>query len=134
MQVFKTRWFARFAEREGIENESLREAIARAERGLIDADLGGGLIKQRIARKGRGRSGGYRMIVAYRIRNRAVFLYGFAKNERDNMERDELMSWRRVADDWISANAQRIAEGLEDGAILEVEDDEEEQPYDRSDS
>jgi hypothetical protein len=57
----------------------LLEAIARAERGLIDADLGGGLIKQRVARQGQGRSGGYRMILAYRMKDRAVFLYAFAK-------------------------------------------------------
>ena len=58
MQIFKTRWLARFARHERITDESLREAIARAERGLIDADLGGGLIKQRVARQGQGRSGG----------------------------------------------------------------------------
>ena len=62
MEVFKTRWFARFARQERIADSSLREAIERAERGLIDADLGGGLIKQRVARPGRGRSGGYRVI------------------------------------------------------------------------
>jgi hypothetical protein len=126
MQAFKTRWFGRFAKREGVADKSLREAIERAERGLIDADLGGGLIKQRVARPGQGRSGGYRVIVAYRIRSRAVFLYGFAKSERENIGRDELISWRSVADYWISADAKRISEGLEDGAILEVEDDEEE--------
>jgi hypothetical protein len=54
MKVFKTKWFARFARHELIADTSLREAIARAERGLIDADLGGGLIKQRVARKGQG--------------------------------------------------------------------------------
>jgi hypothetical protein len=75
MQVFKTRWFARFARSEGIADRSLREAIQRAERGLIDADLGGGLIKQRVARPGQGRSGGYRVIVAYRSRARGVFLF-----------------------------------------------------------
>lgn len=75
MQAFKTRWFARFARRERIDDRSLIEAVERAERGLIDADLGGGLIKQRVARPGKGRSGGYRVIVAYRIRSRAVFLY-----------------------------------------------------------
>jgi hypothetical protein len=58
MQIFKTRWLARFARHERITDVSLREAIARAERGLIDADLGGGLIKQRVARQGQGRSGG----------------------------------------------------------------------------
>ncbi len=58
---------------------------------MIDADLGGGLIKQRVARAGQGRSGGYRMIVAYRVKDRAVFLYGFAKNERENIDSDELV-------------------------------------------
>ena len=73
MQVFKTRWLARFARHERIPDRSLLEAIARAERGLVDADLGGGLIKQRVARKGQGRSGGYRMLIAYRTKDRAVF-------------------------------------------------------------
>ena len=121
MQVFKTRWFARFARDEDISDKCLREAIERAEQGLIDADLGGGLIKQRVARKGQGRSGGYRVIVAYRIRNRAVFLYGFAKSDQENIERNELISWRQVADYWISADATRISDGLGDGAIMEVE-------------
>jgi hypothetical protein len=64
MQVFKTKWFARFARNERIGAASLLEAIQRAERGLIDADLGGGLIKQRVARQGKGRSGGYRAVIA----------------------------------------------------------------------
>ncbi len=122
MQVFKTKWFARYARNEGIADKSLREAIERAERGLVDADLGGGLIKQRVARRGQGRSGGYRTIIAYRSRNRAVFLYGFAKSERENTERDELISLRRAADYWLSANATEICIGLEDHAIQEVED------------
>jgi|SRR5580692_9803864 hypothetical protein len=122
MRVFKTRWFARFARDEGIADKSLREAIERAERGLIDADLGGGLIKQRVARKGEGRSGGYRTIIAFRNRNRAIFLYGFAKSERENIERDELISFRRTADYWLSASATEICMGLEDRAIKEVED------------
>jgi hypothetical protein len=63
MRAFKTKWFARFARQELIADASLWEAIERAERGLIDADLGGGLIKQRVSRHGKGRSGGYRVIV-----------------------------------------------------------------------
>ena len=122
MQVFKTRWFARFARNEGIADKSLLEAIERAGRGLIDADLGSGLIKQRVARRGQGRSGGYRVIVAYRIRSRAVFVYGFAKSARENLEPDELISFRRLAEHWLSASATEICEGLEDHSILEVED------------
>jgi hypothetical protein len=92
VRLFKTKWFARYARKAGVSDQCLREAIERAERGIIDADLGGGLIKQRVARTGHGRSGGYRMLVAYRAQRRVVFLYGFAKNEKDNIEPDELAS------------------------------------------
>lgn len=124
MRIFKIRWFARFAHRVRIDDKSLSEAIARAARGLIDADLGGGLIKQRIARRGRGRSGGYRMIVAYRMKERAVFLYGFAKNERENIGAGELEDLRLVARGWLEATSAQIAAALADGAIEEVQHDE----------
>ena len=90
MRIFKTKGLVRFARRERIADARLIQAIERAERGIIDADLGVGLIKQRIARPGQGRSGGYRVIVAYRVRGRAVFLYGFAKNDLDNIGPDQL--------------------------------------------
>ncbi|MBI5311980.1 MAG: type II toxin-antitoxin system RelE/ParE family toxin [Methylocystis sp.] len=125
MRVFKIRWFVRFARSERIDDKSLSEAIRRAARGLIDADLGGGLIKQRVARRGRGRSGGYRMIVAYRVKERAVFLYGFAKNERENIEPDELEDLRLVARGWLEATSERIETALKDGAIQEVQHDQE---------
>lgn len=79
---------------------------------MVDADLGGGLIKQRVARSGEGRSGGYRMLVAYRLGDRAVFLYGFAKNEKDNIDPDQLLSLREIAADWFAADAALIAEAL----------------------
>jgi hypothetical protein len=62
MRVFKTKPFARFASREWLADQELCEAVRRAERGLIDADLGGGVIKQRLAREGQGKSGGFRII------------------------------------------------------------------------
>jgi len=120
MQVFLTKWMARFARQEKISDASLCEAITRAERGLIDADLGGGLIKQRVARQGEGRSGGYRTIVAYRRAGRAVFLYGFAKQERDNIGPDELMELRRVGQNWLGASEQTISEALEEEKLQEV--------------
>ena len=124
MRVFKIRWFARFARSERIDDKGLSEAIARASRGLVDADLGGGLIKQRVARQGRGRSGGYRMIIAFRLKKRAVFLYGFAKNERDNIEPDELEDLRLVARAWLEATTERIEAALKDGALQEVKHEE----------
>lgn len=104
MRIFMTKWFARFARHELIAESSLCEAIARAERGLIDADLGGGLIKQRVARQGKGRSGGYRMIVAYRAKNRAIFLFGFAKSEMENIAANQLAVARDIARKLLAAD------------------------------
>ncbi len=112
MQIFKVRAVTRFARRERIADASLREAIERAERGTIDADLGGGLIKQRVARPGQGRSGGYRLIVAYRAQNRAVFLYAFAKNDLDNISPDQLETFRAIGANWLAANAPTISQAL----------------------
>jgi hypothetical protein len=99
---------------------SLSEAIERTARGLIDADLGGGIIKQRVARQGQGRSGGYRMLVAYRAGTRAVFLYAFAKNERENIDPDELLTLREIGAGWLAADAQQIAQALAEGILQEV--------------
>lgn len=125
MHVFMTKWFARFARQECIANTSLREAIARADRGLIDADLGGGLIKQRIGRQGQGRSGGHRVIVAYRVKGRAVFLFGFAKSDRENIGPDELASLRVFGNRWQSADEIQIALGIREDEIQEITDGEE---------
>jgi hypothetical protein len=125
VRIFKTKWLARFARRERIDDQSLRAAIERAEQGLIDADLGGGLIKQRVARPGRGRSSGYRMIVAYRVKHRAIFLLGFAKNERENIEDNELLSLREIAERWLAADGTRIQKEIGLGNLQEINHDEE---------
>ena len=74
--------FARFAGREGIDDAVLCDAAERAVNGLVDAGPGGGVIKQRIARPGQGRSGGVRALVLYRLGERAFFVHGFAKSAR----------------------------------------------------
>ena len=94
----------------------LAEAVRRAGRGLIDVDLGGGIIKQRVARAGQGRSGGYRMLLAYRAAQRAVFLYGFAKRER-------VQTLPEIGAAWLAADEQRIARAIKESALQEVHDD-----------
>ena len=64
MQVYKVKVFARFQRRERIADKALANAVRNAEDGLVDADLGGGLIKQRVARPGHGKSSGYRTVIA----------------------------------------------------------------------
>jgi hypothetical protein len=119
--IYQLKVFARFARREKIADTSLVEAIERADRGLVDADLGGGLIKQRVARKGRGRSGGYRTMIAYRARNFSVFLFGFAKSDESNIDDRQLAVLRRVAASWLSADAASIKKAVEQGELTEVQ-------------
>ena len=126
MRIFKTKGVVRFARRERVTDASLREAVQRAGRGVIDADLGGGLIKQRVARPGAGRSGGFRMIVAYRAAARAVFLYGFAKNDRDNIEDDDLQTLRVIGANWLMASEETVAQALGDGDLQEIVDHDDE--------
>lgn len=85
--------------KQSIDDATLWRAIANADRGLVDADLGGGVIKQRAARVGRGKRSGYRTIVLYRTAERALFVYGFAKNEQDNIEDADLKDYRQLADE-----------------------------------
>ena len=106
----------RFARGERITDSSLSEAVERAGQGLIDADL--------VARPGQGRSGGYRVLIAYRAGHRAVFVYGFAKRERENIEPNELVTLREIAAAWLRADLKAIAQALKDGALKEVTYDE----------
>ena len=115
---------ARFTRRERIADALLREAIDRAERGLIDADLGGGLIKQRVARPNEGRRGGYRMLVGYKEGSRAVFLFGFAKNELGNVGDEKLVALRELGAFWLGATETTIVKSLANRAITEVGDEE----------
>jgi hypothetical protein len=122
LRIFKTKEFSRYTRREGVNNNQLCEAVRRTETGLRDADLGGGgLIKQRIARTGRGRRGGYRFLMAFRVTRRTVFLYGFAKSERENIQPDELNFWRSVAVAFIGMDETKIKIMLNEGEISEVD-------------
>jgi hypothetical protein len=116
LRVFKTKWFARYAKRAGIDDNTLCKVVERTERGLIDADLGGNVFKQRIS-EGSKR---YRILIAYQAQKRTVFLYGFAKNDRENIEDDELESLKEIAAGWLNANDQIIKRSINDGLLQEV--------------
>jgi hypothetical protein len=120
MRIFMTKPFARFASHEGIVDEDLCEAVRRAEAGLVDADLGGGVIKQRIARKGQGKSGGFRTIVLFRLGARAFFVYGFPKSGRANIRRDELKAFRKLADEMLTLDDKALAAAMKNGTITEI--------------
>lgn len=108
MRVFKTKEFARFARREGLSDEALCDAIDRVESGLIDSDLGGNLIKQRVARSGQGRSGGYRTVIVWRAGQHSFFVYGFAKSRKADLTPKELVAYQRIG---------RLLLGYDDNAL-----------------
>jgi hypothetical protein len=124
MRVLKTKWFVRFARKQGITDAALRDAVKRAAMGLLDADLGGGLVKQRVARPGEGRSGGYRTLIVYRAGTHAFFVYGFAKNELDNIDAHELRALREAAVTYQSLDSGALASLVKDGRLIEVSYDE----------
>jgi len=121
LRIFKNAWFCRFARREKIKDAVLKEAIARAERGLIDAELGGGVIKQRLARPGQGRSGGYRSIIIFQKGQRAFFVYGFAKSDRENIEPDETAAFKKSAKAFFALSDKQIEILIKDEELSEVD-------------
>jgi hypothetical protein len=120
VRIFKSRWFQRFARKEGIADAALREAVARAEKGQIDADLGGEVIKQRIARSGQGRSRGYRTIILFRRGVKAFFVYGFSKSQRANINDDEEQQFKEAAKIVLSLTENALAARLKEGDFVEA--------------
>lgn len=120
MRIFKTRPFARFARKARLADAALRAAAVEIGRGLIHADLGGGVVKQRIGRAGGGKSAGFRTIILYRVEERMVFVHGFEKSDQDNISDDELREFRRLADLLLSYGKAEIETAVTAGALIEV--------------
>ena len=123
MKVFKNAWFGRFARKENISAEVLWDAVDRAEKGLLDADLGGGVIKQRIARPGESKSKGYRSIVLYRKGDKAFFVYGFPKSDLGNIRDDEQEQFKKAAKSIFALSDEQICKLIENGQFEEVKKD-----------
>ena len=123
MRIFKNAWFERFMRKQNLRDAALRDAIQRAEQGLIDADLGGGVVKQRVARPGQGRSGGYRTLILYRLAHRAFFVYGFAKSQQANISDEEAAAFKKAARHVLELTDEQLAALIRNGQFSEVDDD-----------
>lgn len=124
--VYKNKFFARFAKKARITDTELWKAAQLANEGMLDADLGGGVIKQRIARAGSGKSGGSRSIILFRKNDRAVYVYGFEKKDIANILANELEAFRELAQVILGYTPAEIAKRVEDGALFEVKKPKEE--------
>jgi hypothetical protein len=123
MHIYKTRQFDKWAEKEGLADCVLWAAVAEMERGLVDADLGGHVFKKRVALPGRGKSGGARSLLAYRQADRAFFIYGFAKNERDNIDAKELKALQLLAASYLDLDMAQLNHAVREGKLIEVNGD-----------
>ena len=120
MRVFKNAWFVRFVRKEKISVKALRNAVERAEQGQIDTDLGGSVIKQRIARPGEGKAKGYRSIVLYRKGDKAFLVFGFPKSEMDNIPEDEELQFKKMAKQVLALSDAQLQMLINNGQFEEV--------------
>ena len=123
MAVYKTRWFDRWARKEGLASPSLCAAVQEMMQGLVEADLGGGLVKKRIGRPGQGKSGGYRTLVATNKGSRWVFVFGFPKSERSNIDKDETEALKKLAEHLLTLTPQALVKAETAGELIEVDCD-----------
>lgn len=124
MRVFKNNAFSKWAQSAGLDDNDLKSAVDEILRGLIDADLGGGILKKQVAIKNQGKSSGVRTLIAYKIDDKAFFVYGFAKNVRVNINVDELKALKRLAKELLSYSDETLQQAIEFGAIIELKNNE----------
>lgn len=110
-------------DKSALADDALRQAVMEMSRGLIDADLGGHIVKKRVALTGRGKRGGARTIVATNLADRWFFMFGFNKNERANINRNELKFFQELAKDLLEFSEQQLQLAILTGELTEVGND-----------
>lgn len=120
MRLFKNTLFNRFAKKEGITDGELHEAVNQLEEGQADADLGGDVYKVRIARSGKGKSGGYRVIVFFKSEERTFYEYGFAKADRGNIDQKELRFYKKIAKTKLAMSEKELTDAVNAGELIEI--------------
>lgn len=119
-RVFKTRHFSRWMRKTELTNIALCSAVAEMAQGLIDADLGGGVVKKRVGLAGRGKSGGARTLVATNKGNRWFFVFGFEKSSRANIAPDELDALQNIAHELLARTGSQLDLAVSDLTLEEI--------------
>jgi hypothetical protein len=119
-RVFKTRYFSRWMRKTELTDSALCSAVAEMESGLIEADLGGGVFKKRVAMPGRGKSGSARTLVATNRGSRWFFVFGFEKNERANISTKEVEAVQRIAADLLGLDSSELDAHVASEALKEI--------------
>lgn len=124
MQVYKSKWFDKWADKEDLTDRDLSAAVQEMANGLIDADLGGHVMKKRVALQGQGKSGGARTLLAFKVGDKAFFMFGFAKNQQDNISPKELKALKAMAKQVLGYTPAQLKVALNAGEFIEVKNDE----------
>jgi hypothetical protein len=120
VRVFKNKWFAKFAEKAGITDDDLREAVKEIEAGLVEANYGGDVYKKRIARKGEGKSGSYRAILFFRKGDKLFFVYAFPKSQQSDISEKEERYYKGAAKEYFALSDEKIELRLKSGMLIEI--------------
>lgn len=120
MRVFKTLIFHEWAEEIKLSDRALIESVQELINGLFEANLGGNVYKKRVAIGGRGKSGGVRTLIAYRVGDKAIFMYGFAKNKRANITDKETLALRKLAKHYFTYTEKEFEQAKKMGELIEV--------------
>ncbi len=124
MAIYVTRWFDRWAKKQGLNAQALCEAVDEMKNGLYEADLGGGLLKKRIARRGQGKSSGFRTLIATNKGGRWIFVFGFSKNVRSNIDKDEENALKNLAEYLLSLTPQAFEKAQDTNELIGINCDE----------
>jgi len=119
-RIFKTRHFSRWMRKTELTDSVLCGAVEEMSQGLIDADLGGDVVKKRVGLAGRGKRGGARTLIATNKGSRWFFVFGFEKNDRANITGDELGALQDIARDLLSRTGLELDKAVAENALQEI--------------
>jgi hypothetical protein len=120
MKELMTKYFSKWATKQKIPNNELAIALAEVQAGNFEANLGGHIYKKRIRFEGQGKSGGGRTIICYKKEDRAIFIHGFAKNEKSNLSKKELNALKELAKILLGLSSEEIMIAIKNGDFIEV--------------
>ena len=122
MKRLSTKWFKKWSKKVKLSNQNLLDVINALESGLSTADLGHHLFKVRVKREHGGKSSGFRTIILFKADDRAIFLFGFGKNEKENIDKNELRYFKKLGDDLLSLNSKQLETAISQKVLFELED------------
>lgn len=120
MRIFKTSEFLKWAKKENVTDKVIKKAVSEMQAGLIYAELGDGLCKQKIARPNEGKRGGHRTLVAFKRNDRAIFVFGFSKSDRENIAEDEERLYRELAQFYLNLSNEQLNKMIDGKRLIEV--------------